>query len=164
MSKISEHFDSRELMCPCGCGGCYYTTELILKLEALSNYIGNKPIIVTSGFRCPMHSVSVGGYPNDAHTLGLAVDVYVDGLTPEDIAEAGEIVGFSGIGLMNGACHLDVRTVENYANGHWFGDERTGNDNIPTFVRNPPKKYPYTKQSTIQMNGKYYEITIKEVQ
>ena len=36
---------------------------------------------------------------------------------------------------MSGACHVDIRHLGGYKNSHWFGDERSGNDNIRTFQR-----------------------------
>ena len=43
-------------------------------------------------------------------------------------------LGFSGIGLMDGACHVDIRNKNNYVNAHWYGDERTGNNAISSFL------------------------------
>lgn len=99
-----------------------------------------KAIIITSGFRCPSYSVKIGGYSDDAHTIGIAADIKVkkqDGsyYTPEQVAEAAERAGFGGIGLMNTACHVDRRDLGGYKNSHWFGDERTGNNRISTFQK-----------------------------
>ena len=137
--KLSEHFDSTEFKCNCG-NEAKMSTLLIRRLEELHDLMDAKAIIITSGYRDPNCSVKVGGYRNDAHTKGMAADIKVqkqDGsyYTAEDIAEAAEKVGFGGIGLMNGACHVDTRDTEPYSNNHWFGDERSGNDNIPTFQR-----------------------------
>ena len=102
---------------------------------------------ITSGYRCPRHSVAVGGYANDAHTKGIAADISIEGKTPEDIAEAAELVGFSGIGLMNGAVHVDIRNANNYYNSHWYGDERTG-ENVTTFIRHK------TRRLEVKLDGK----------
>lgn len=67
----------------------------------------------------------------------------------EDIAEAAERIGFGGIGLMNGATHVDIRDLGGYKNSHWFGDERTGNDNIQTFQRGT--KFP--SRSAVQSHS-----------
>ena len=137
--KLSEHFDAIEFNC--NCGKAANISELLIKrLEQIFKLMDAKVIIITSGYRCPNCSVKVGGYRNDAHTKGMAVDIKVqrqDGTwyTAEDIAEVAERVGFGGVGLMNGACHVDTRDTEPYLNKHWFGDERNGNDNIKTFQR-----------------------------
>lgn len=36
-------------------------------------------IDVNSGYRTPQHSVAVGGFANDPHTRGIAVDAYING-------------------------------------------------------------------------------------
>lgn len=139
MSKLSTHFDSSEFRCNCG-KEATMSELLIRRLEEMHEKMDAKAIYVTSGFRCPNCSVKVGGYRNDAHTKGMAADIKVqkqDGsyYTAEDIAEMAERIGFGGIGLMNGATHVDTRDTEPYSNNHWFGSEVTGNNNIATFQR-----------------------------
>lgn len=144
MGDLTAHFDRREFRCKCGCGRDDISPELVSKLEQIYAYFartptGCKAIVITSGIRCPSYSVKVGGYANDAHTLSIAADiiVYNNNNTPyaaENIAAVAEKCGFSGIGLMNGACHVDIRNKNNYVNAHWFGDERTGNNSISSFL------------------------------
>ncbi|WP_256122119.1 D-Ala-D-Ala carboxypeptidase family metallohydrolase, partial [Gilliamella sp. wkB72] len=43
------------------------------KLELVRHALG-KPIIITSGYRCPALNARVGGVATSAHTKGLAVD------------------------------------------------------------------------------------------
>lgn len=137
--KLTEHFDSTEFKCNCG-NNPKVSELLVNRLEQMHKIMYAKAIYVTSGYRCPNCSVKVGGFRNDAHTKGIAADIKVqkqDGsyYSAEDIAEVAERLGFGGIGLMNGACHVDTRDTEPYTNNHWFGDERNGNDNIKTFQR-----------------------------
>jgi uncharacterized protein YcbK (DUF882 family) len=47
------------------------------KLELLRDDYG-KPMIVTSGYRCPTHNERVGGVSGSLHTLGRATDVTGD--------------------------------------------------------------------------------------
>ena len=140
MGNLSTHFDSSEFNCKTCGKSATVSSLLISRLEQLHSLMKAKAIYITSGYRCPNCSVKVGGYRTDAHVKGLAADIRVqkqDGsyYTAEDIAEAAERIGFGGIGLMNGACHVDTRDTEPYSNNHWFGDERSGNDNIKTFQR-----------------------------
>ena len=139
MGQLSPHFNSIEFKCNCGNEGTV-SNLLISRLEQIHSIMDAKAIYITSGYRDPNCSVKVGGYRNDAHTKGMAADIKVQKqngsyYTAEDIAEVAERVGFGGIGLMNGACHVDTRDTEPYLNTHWFGDERNGNDNIKTFQR-----------------------------
>ena len=140
MGDLSAHFDRSEFKCKCGCGLGSPSTLLITRLEKLHALMNARAIIVNSGYRCPNYSAAVGGYRNDAHTRNIAADIVVkrqDGTlySAEDIAEAAERVGFGGIGMMYDACHVDTRDSEPYDNSHWFGDERDGRNNIPTFQR-----------------------------
>ena len=140
MGNLSAHFDSSEFNCKTCGKSATISNLLIRRLEEMHSLMNAKAIYVTSGYRCPNCSVRVGGYRNDAHTKGMAADIKVqkqDGsyYSAEDIAEAAERIGFGGIGLLNGATHVDTRDTEPYSNNHWFGDERNGNDNIRTFQR-----------------------------
>lgn len=145
MGDLSKHFSTKEFVCKCGRQhDTIINPELIEKLEKLYDLLGATAIYISSGFRCPEYSRSVGGFKNDAHTKGIAADICCKGkdgahsqfFTAEDIAEAAERVGFTGIGIINNIyVHVDIRTTSNYINGHWFGDERTGNDIIATFQR-----------------------------
>lgn len=139
MSKLSEHFDSSEFVCGCGCGKSITMSSLLIeRLEKLHDLMGAKAIYINSGYRC---NNNPWGSPTDAHRKGIAADIRVqrkDGTyyTAEDIAEAAERIGFGGIGIMEpDSCHVDTRDSEAYANNHWFGNETTGNDYIDTFQR-----------------------------
>lgn len=160
--EYSEHFTRDELKCKCGCNICNMEDDFMNMLEKLRNTIG-KPIIITSGFRCPSHSVNVGGYSNDAHTKGFACDIMVNGLSSYDIAEYAEKCGFTGIGIISDtACHIDNRNTSKYNNGHWFGNEMTGDNNIKSFIRT--SSTPTTSTSTtMSINGITYKITMEVI-
>ena len=159
--NISEHFALEEFACKCGCGSSNVDSELIAKLEQLFKAMNAKFIFISSGVRCPEHSVNVGGTRTDAHTRGLAADICVmkqDGnyYTSETIAREAEKVGFNGIGIIdNQFCHVDVRTTENFVNGHWFGDERTGENYIQTFanIGEPIQTAEHKRTLTVTLDG-----------
>ena len=46
-------------------------------LEPVRERLG-KPIVVNSGFRCPIHNAAVGGVANSQHMKGEAVDITCD--------------------------------------------------------------------------------------
>ena len=143
--QLSAHFHSSEFACK-RCGATHtISQDLINKLESLYSRLNCSKIIVTSGYRDPDCSVAVGGYRNDAHTKGIAADVICYDKNGYQIASSrvaweAEQIGFTGIGIIDStAIHLDVRTTSNYSNGHWFGDERNGDNNIPTFKNYKPR-------------------------
>ena len=172
--KITEHFDDSEFKCKCGCNRNYIDKKLVEKLELLRTAMKAHSIVITSGYRCPTHSVNVGGKSTDAHTVGIASDciVYKERGIPFDnelVAAYAERLGFTGIGLMKGnAIHLDIRSKDNYKNSHWFGDERTGNDNIKTFITdNIDDMWEDALNDkgitiTVEINGKTYKGKVYE--
>jgi zinc D-Ala-D-Ala carboxypeptidase len=57
-----------------------------IKLELVRKALG-KPIIITSGYRCPALNACVGGTATSAHTQGLAVDFHSSFGTPCEICQ-----------------------------------------------------------------------------
>ena len=83
-------------------------TELIGRLQLLRERI-NRPIIITSGYRCPEYNRRVNGATNSQHMLGTAADIRVDGMTPRQLADHARTAGFRGIGIYSNSLHVDVR-------------------------------------------------------
>lgn len=110
--QLSPHFNEDEFRCR-HCGELPATSmapELILKLEALRATVG-KPLIVTSGYRCPAHNKAVGGAAKSQHVLGTAADISARGIGVDELCHAAERVGFRGIGRYHqqNFVHVDVR-------------------------------------------------------
>ena len=57
-----------------------------IKLELVRQALG-KPIVITSGYRCPALNARVGGVSTSAHTKGLAVDFRCDYGNPKQICQ-----------------------------------------------------------------------------
>ena len=53
-------------------------------LEPLRMMLG-KPVIVTSGYRCHHLNALIGGSPTSQHKLGEAADIWVPGMSTEDL-------------------------------------------------------------------------------
>lgn len=63
-----------------------FTANMMVHVRS---YLGNKPIIVSSGYRSPALNKVVGGSDTSAHTLGWAVDFTCPGFgTPLEVAKA----------------------------------------------------------------------------
>ena len=156
MGDMTAHFSRREFTCKCGFYFNNVKTKLVEYLEKVYEYLDNtadgiSAIYINSGCRCSKHSLSVGGYMNDAHTKGIAADFYAlkkDGRTrwgAYELAAVCEKIGFSGIGIIQdgatSAIHADIRDANNYVNSHWFGNEITKDNNVKTFLSYlPPQK------------------------
>lgn len=82
MGDITDHFSRHEFRCKCGkCKEKEISLYLVWALEKIRYAIG-KPIIITSGIRCPEHNAEVGGATASKHMLGMAADVIVHDMKP----------------------------------------------------------------------------------
>lgn len=115
MQMLSPHFSRSEASCNC-CGKIGpYPENLKILLSHLEKFraIVGKPVIVKPMhcmYRCPKHNEEVGGVPGSYHTLAMACDCHVDGMTVDEMAAAAHKAGFGGIGkyYSSGFVHLDV--------------------------------------------------------
>ena len=111
--KLAPNFMDSEFKCRC-CGKLPekgMKTLLIVLLQRLRDRV-DKPLTVTSGYRCQKHNKVVGGATNSQHVLGTAADIRVpSGLTVPQLAQIAAEVGFDGIGryIRQGFVHVDVR-------------------------------------------------------
>ena len=97
MTKLTEHFTLEEFTKSTVASRLKIDnsvpTELMpnikltaAKLELVRQALG-KPIIITSGYRCPALNARVGGVATSAHTQGLAVDFHSSFGTPKEICQ-----------------------------------------------------------------------------
>jgi len=107
--KLTKHFHIEELACKC-CGQMGFAPDFLQALESLRVAYG-KPMIVSSGYRCPKHNGDVsttGG--SGPHTIG-AVDVLVRGADALHLIDVALGAGWTGFGIsQKGASrfiHLD---------------------------------------------------------
>jgi len=107
MTKLSKNFTDSEFVCPC-CNGGIVSETLIAKLQELRDLI-NKPIIVTSGYRCPAYNKSIGGYSHSPHLIGEAADIKIKGLSPITIASIAQRIPYIRIGIYPAHVHIDIR-------------------------------------------------------
>ena len=107
--ELSSHFSSVEFDCNCHypeCNVTYIDEQLVAKLED-KRIQWNKPIHLNCGFRCTRHNEDVKGKIGSMHLVGKAADIVVEGMTPDQVADACET--FDGLGRYDTFTHVDVR-------------------------------------------------------
>lgn len=105
------------------------TMELVRKL------LGNRPVLISSGYRSPEVNRAVGGASSSAHMTGLAVDFTVPGFgSPIEICKAltphmadleidqliHEFDAWVHLGLSAGAPRMMALTIDNSGTRHGF--------------------------------------------
>lgn len=85
--------------------------KLAQYLDAVREYLGNRPITLTSVYRPPAVNRACGGVINSRHLFGDAADIIVQGIPPHEVYK--RLDGWHGNngGLGNGSTfsHLDLR-------------------------------------------------------
>jgi len=110
----SQYFSKAELQCKCGCEQAPMDPQFLMMLDELRSKL-NKPLRVSSGFRCPSHNSKVSGTGETGpHTTGKAVDLAVDRSFAYETLRASMAMGFTGIGVKQKGggrfLHLDTIT------------------------------------------------------
>ena len=104
--QLSTHFNLREFDCKC-CGSVIIHPDLILKVEILRQLL-DVPLVINSGYRCPVHNKAVKGDPRSLHMKGLACDISTQGINREKFLACARRIGFGGVGLYDSFVHLDI--------------------------------------------------------
>jgi hypothetical protein len=73
--------------------------HLLSAVDRVLGLLGVKGTVI-SGYRSPEHSVAVGGFANDPHTTGSALDIYVGGRPLGQVP--GAVAALSAAGLVSG--------------------------------------------------------------
>ena len=136
--KLSDHLDSSEVVCRCGCGygsnpGDLYQSVIDL-FEQIRHRCGGKPIHVDSACRCVAHNKAIGGAADSAHTHGLALDLQPpDGFSVKSFAASCDpLVGNGGLGEYDHGpfVHVDTATVDPSTESQAYHKHRRWNDQV----------------------------------
>ena len=119
-TTLSTNFKSTEF--DCHGSGCCSTTlideQLVNYLQNIRNHF-NKPVNISSAYRCITHNKKIGGATGSKHSKGQAADIYINGVSPAEIAKYAESIGILGIGLYETNSdgyfvHIDTRTTKSF--------------------------------------------------
>jgi len=107
----TEHFRDSELSCH-HCGKNLMHLDVLDTLETIRHEMGDKPLAVSSGYRCPEHNamVSSTGY-HGPHTTGRAVDILIAGPRAYQLVACALKYGASGIGIKQHGLNWEVRFI-----------------------------------------------------
>lgn len=115
---MTEHFSREEFRSKDGAYFPKHAQEnlqiLAEQLEVLREHF-QKPITINSGYRSPEHNAKIGGTENSQHLLGKAADVVIDGISPDEVADAieflieGKMMKQGGLGRYVDFTHYDIR-------------------------------------------------------
>ena len=86
---------------------------LLLKLVALRDVL-ERPVSITSGYRCSSYNRKVVGVGNSYHCIGLAADIQVKDINLIELLGYVEEIDFAGIGFYEkkNFLHLDIRPTK----------------------------------------------------
>lgn len=106
------NFSADEFRCK-ETGALKVDEEFLARLQALRDDFG-KPMIITSGYRAPEHSIERKKPQPGRHTHGDAVDIALRGSEAFDLIATAIRLGFTGIGVsqkdgLARFIHLDTR-------------------------------------------------------
>lgn len=89
--QIAQNIHLKEVSCRCGCTTppevLAHLVTLGFMLQRIRDYFG-RPVYINSGHRCPAHNSAVGGASRSYHMLGMAADIRVDGVHPQNVYKA----------------------------------------------------------------------------
>ena len=118
--RLSKNFRLDEFKCKCGsCDPILVDEDLVAWLQQIRDHFG-RSVSVNSGYRCKAHNASakVGGSPSSHHVKGMAADIRVLGITPEEVAKYAESIGIQRIGLYDDFVHIGSDTTRKFWKGH----------------------------------------------
>lgn len=123
-TQLATNFKSTEFDCE-GSGCCTETiidAQLVKYLQKIRTHF-NKSVNISSGYRCKAHNAKISNASSQSkHMYGMAADIKVTDIAPEEVAKFAESIGVLGIGLYDTDAdghfvHIDTRPNKAF----WFG-------------------------------------------
>ncbi len=148
-TRLSTNFKSTEFDCK-GKGCCSETLvdpKLVNYLQNIRKYFG-KAVNISSGYRCEAYNKKIEESTNSQHTKGAAADIYINGISPVEVAQYAEKMGILGIGLYDSDkdghfVHIDTRTTKAF----WRGQSE---QSVNSFFEKEPSQGSSSNSTTIE--------------
>jgi hypothetical protein len=139
--QLSKNFRLDEFKCKCGkCDPILVDEALVDWLQKIRDHFG-RSVNINSGYRCAKHNADpkVGGSATSHHVKGMAADIRVEGIIPEEVAKYAESIGIKRIGLYDTFVHIGSDTKKRF----WLGHE---GKEVDTFTKSVTLKLPVLKK------------------
>lgn len=151
--QLSKNFKQKEFDCHCSCSSTtLIDDELVSCLQKIRD-IAKKPVNITSAYRCPINNRLAGGVSNSKHCQGMAADIQISGLTPNEVAIIAEKAGCRGILRYTGSknfVHIDTRPTKYWGYTTNGGASFTA---VSTFGTVAKDSCPYAEPKTTLKKG-----------
>lgn len=116
--KLTAHFSKEEFECNDGSEMPLQVFNNVIEvaenLEVIRAHF-NSPVTINSAYRSPVYNRSVGGAATSQHLSGRAADIVIDGVSPDEVADAIEflidmgMMKEGGLGRYYTFTHYDIR-------------------------------------------------------
>ena len=116
--KLTKNFNKSEFDCKCGCEmpkDILTNIKIVAEqLQRIRDKLG-KPIKINSAYRCEKHNEIIGGAKNSQHKQGLAADIAIKKMTPNQVFTfvnklmVLDVIKIGGLGQYNSFTHVDFR-------------------------------------------------------
>lgn len=83
------------------------SAELLLNLELLRWKLGNRSVVINSGYRTKAYNKQVGGIAKSNHLTGHAADIKVPGVSAQTVQKHALQI-FNGVGSYKNFTHVDT--------------------------------------------------------
>ena len=115
---MTEHFNKGEFR---SADNAHFPYEVKQNLQVLAEQLEvlrehfQKPITINSGYRSPKWNAKVGGAEKSQHLLGNAADIVIEGVSPDEVADAidflieNKMMKQGGLGRYVDFTHYDIR-------------------------------------------------------
>jgi len=107
------YFKRQEFQCHCGCNFAAIDYELLDILNLVRDHFG-RSVFINSGCRCKSYNKEIGGSKKSFHMAGMACDIIVDRVSPDEVYDFLDFVfpTSKGIGKYETFTHIDVRELK----------------------------------------------------